>query len=112
MLENSGVIHHKQYTYLGTVPPNTFAKIGRLASAVAGLPSLEELSPTREKFARILSNEGVLQYLAQETTPKLVGWMRKPFLPMNLNHPAKTIDETFVIVYLNGDRKLSNSVQK
>ena len=112
VLENSGVIHQKQYTYLGTVPPNTFAKIGRLTTTVAGLPSLEELSPTRERFSRILSNEGVLQYLTQETTPKLVGWMRKPFLPMNLNHPAKIIDETFVIVYLNGDRNLGNPVQE
>ena len=100
VLQNAGIILDGEYTYLESVPPNTPIEIQSASSLVRSFLSLQELAGKRKKLARILASEGVLQYLPQETAPKLVGWMEKSFLPMELNNPVEAFDETFVILYL------------
>ena len=99
-LENAWLIDGEEYSYLGSIPTNTSAKIKKDFNSALVRPFPKELSGTRKQFAQILSSEVVLRYLMREEGAKLVGWLRKSFLPMELNHPVNAVDETFVILYL------------
>ena len=100
-LESAGVISNARYMHLGSIPPDTSFELNGDFAPANRLPSLQELTGKRKQFARILANEGVLQYLAADNVPKLVGWMNRSFLPMQLSQPVEASDETYVIVHLN-----------
>ena len=107
VLENAGVVYNGKYVHLGAIAPNTTVSLEGDFVPVKRLPSLQDLDGDRKQFAQILAGEGILQYLAEDKVPKLVGWMNQSFLSMKFDQPVEAIDETFVIIYLGRDEASS-----
>ena len=99
-LEKAWLMGPERYTYIGTVPPATTVKIEESPKRYNRSPLSQALVGGRRAFAQILIGEVVLRYLAQEPTPKLVGWTQTPPLPMSMDHPMNVADETLVVLYL------------
>ncbi len=99
-LENAWLMGPGRYTYIGTVPPATTVKIKESPKRYNRSPLSQALVGGRRAFAQILIGEVVLRYLAQESTPKLVGWTQTPPLSMSMDHPMNAVDETLVVLYL------------
>ena len=89
-----------RYTYIGTVPPATTVEIKESPQRYNRSPLSHALVGGRRAFAQILIGEVVLRYLAQEPTPKLVGWTQIPPSSMSMDHPINAVDETLVVLYL------------
>ena len=100
-LESAGVVYNGRYMQLGSVSPNTAVELKDDFVPVNRTPSLRGLTGKRKQFAQILASEGILQYILEDAAPKLVGWIDHSFLPMKINQPVETADETFVIMYLH-----------
>jgi hypothetical protein len=100
VLESAGVVYNGNYMHLGAIDPNTSVALEGDFTPATRLPSLQELDGNRRQFTQILAGEGILQYLAEDEVPKLVGWMNRSFLSMKFDQPVEAIDETFVIIYL------------
>ena len=103
VLESAGVIYTGSYMHLGSISANTNVELKGDFVPIRRLPALQELTGKRKHFAQILSSEGILQYLAEDEVPKLVGWTNHSFLSMELDQPIEAADETFVIMYLGRD---------
>ena len=99
-LENAWLMGPGRYTYIGTVPPATPIAIKESLKRYNRSPLSQALVGERRAFAQVLIGEVALRYLAQETTPKLVGWTQTPPLSMSMDHPMNTADETLVVLYL------------
>ena len=93
---------------LGAIAPNTSVALEGDFAPAKRLPPLRDLDGKRKHFAQILAGEGILQYLAEDEVPKLVGWMNRSFLSMKFDQPVEAIDETFVIIYLGRDEASSD----
>ena len=89
-LEDAWRVTGKQITYLGDIPLRTnpkqeteFSTAQHSFHATSKMPPDEELNDTREAFARILQQEGVLQYLMMETDLSrqsyIIGWTSRNF---------------------------------
>ena len=100
VLESAGVVYNGKYMHLGGIDPNTSVTLEGDFAPAKRLPSLQDLHGYRKHFAQILAGEGILQYLAEDEVPKLVGWMNQSFVSMKFDQPVEAIDETFVIIYL------------
>ncbi len=112
-LENSWIIKGEKAVNLGTI---TIGKDNRLPQVplneiVKKIPSTEGLTGNREKFAKILQQEGLFLYLSNPTNllntndikPRtvLIGW-HPTTIPLRQEGSNKTVEsETFVIMYLN-----------
>ena len=103
-LENAWLIGQGKYTYIGTIPPETAVEIRESPKRYDRSPLSQALAGARKAFAQILIGEVVLRYLAQEATPKLVGWTKTNPLPMSMDHPMNVVDETLVVLYLPAHR--------
>lgn len=103
-LENAWLIDQGEYPHIGTIPPATVVEIKDGPKRYNRSPLSQALVGTRKAFMGILIGEVVLRYLAQETTPKLVGWTQTPPLSMSMNHPMNAVDETLVVLYLPAHR--------
>lgn len=99
-LENAWLIGQGRYTYIGDIPPATTVEIEENLKRYNRSPLSQMLGGVRRTFVRVLIGEVVLRYLAQETTPKLIGWTQTPPLAMSMDHPVNAVDETLVILYL------------
>ena len=99
-LENAWLIDQGKYPHIGTIPPATAIEIKENPKRYNRSPLSQALVGERKAFMRILIGEVVLRYLAQELTPKLVGWTQTAPLPMSMDHPVNAVDETLVILYL------------
>lgn len=112
-LENSWIIKGEKAVKLGTI---TFGKGDKLPQVplneiVKKIPSTEGLTGNREKFAKILQQEGLFLYLSNpanllntyDIKPQtiLIGW-HPTTIPLRQEGSNKTVEsETFVIMYLN-----------
>lgn len=112
-LENSWIIQGEKAVKLGTI---TFGKDNELPQVplneiVKKIPSTEGLTGNREKFAKILQQEGLFLYLSKpenllntdDIKPRtvLIGW-HPTTIPLRQEGSNKTVEsETFVIMYLN-----------
>ena len=111
-LENAWRITDKKITYLGNVTlrygelpdskqASKFSTAQLPLRATSKIPPDEELNDTRKIFARILQQEGVLQYLAMETDlsqrPYIIGWTSQGFADIVTDRNFSTNDETLVI---------------
>ena len=103
-LENAWLIDQGAYPHIGTIPPATAIEIEENPKRYSRSPLSQALVGPRKAFMRVLIGEVVLRYLAQETSPKLVGWAQIAPLPMSMDHPANAVDETLVILYLPAHR--------
>ena len=108
VLESAGVVYNGKYMHLGRIAPNTSVALEGDFAPAKRLPPLRDLDGKRKHFAQILAGEGILQYLADDEVPKLVGWMNRSFLSMKFDQPVEAIDETFVIIYLGRDEASSD----
>ena len=108
VLESAGVVYNGKYMHLGAIDPNTSVALEGDFTPAKRLPPLQDLDGKRKHFAQILAGEGILQYLAEDEVPKLVGWMNQSFLSMKFDQPVEAIDETFVIIYLGRDEASSD----
>ncbi len=99
-LENAWLIDQGEYPHIGTIPPATAIEIKENPKRYNRSPLSQALVGERKAFMRILIGEVVLRYLAQEGSPKLVGWTQTAPLPMSMDHPVNAVDETLVILYL------------
>lgn len=108
VLESAGVVYNGKYVHLGAIDPNTSVALEGDFAPVKRLPPLQDLDGKRKHFAQILAGEGILQYLAEDEVPKLVGWMSQSFLSMKFDQPVEAVDETFVIMYLDRDEVSSD----
>ncbi len=114
-LENSWIIKGEKAVNLGTI---TIGKDNKLPQVpindiVRKIPSTEGLTGNREKFAKILQQEGLFLYLSNPTKllntddikPRtvLIGWYQGETL-FHQEKSNKTVEsETFVIMYLDGE---------
>ena len=109
-LENAWRITERDITYLGNIRLNgqgPFVTENRITTDTSinrrplKIPPDKELNDTRKAFARILQQEGVLQYLTMETDlnqqPYIIGWTSQGFTDMVTDGSANTNDETLVI---------------
>ena len=99
-LENAWLIDQGHYPHIGTIPPATAVEIEENPKRYNRSPLSQALVGPRKAFMGVLIGEVVLRYLAQEVSPKLVGWTRTSPLPVSMNHPVNAVDETLVILYL------------
>ena len=99
-LENAWLIDQGEYPHIGTIPPATAVEIEEDPKRYNRSPLSQALIGPRKAFMRVLIGEVVLRYLAQEASPKLVGWTQTSPLPMSMDHPVNAVDETLVILYL------------
>ena len=99
-LENAWLIDQGQYPHIGTIPPATAVEIEENPKRYNRSPLSQALVDERKAFMGVLIGEVVLRYLAQETSPKLVGWTQTAPLSMVMDHPVNAVDETLVILYL------------
>ena len=99
-LENAWLMGPGRYTYIGTVPPATTVEIKESPQRYNRSPLSHALVGGRRTFAQILIGEVVLRYLAQEPTPKLVGWTQTLPSSLSMDHPMNAVDETLVVLYL------------
>ncbi len=120
-LENAWIINGEKAVKLGTI---TIGKDNRLPQEllneiVKKIPPTEELAGKREKFAKILQQEGLFLYLSKpenlfntddiETQTILIGW-HQGTTPISQEGSHKTVEsETFVIVYLHDEKTGSKS---
>ena len=105
-LENAWSVTKKEITYLGNIrlkgqePFLTENGVTTNRRPVK-IPPDKELSGIRKAFARILQQEGVLQYLTNETClnqrPYIIGWTSRDFTDIATDQDANTNDETLVI---------------
>ena len=100
VLENAWLIERGNFSYLGSIRPNTAIEIKEKTHKWT-FPN-ELVGMRREEFARILVGEGLLRYLAQEDGAKLIGWLERSILPMSLNNnnPVNAADNTLVILHM------------
>ncbi len=114
-LENSWVIKGEKAVNLGTITigkDNTLPQVP-INDIVRKIPSTEGLTGNREKFAKILQQEGLFLYLSNpinllntdDIKPQtiLIGWHQGATL-FHQDESNKTVEsETFVIMYLDGE---------
>ena len=103
-LENAWLIDQGQYPHIGTIPPATAIEIEENPKRYNRSPLSQALVGDRKAFMGVLIGEVVLRYLAQEVSPKLVGWTQTSPLSMSMDHPVNAVDETLVILYLPAHR--------
>ena len=103
-LENAWLINQGQYPHIGTIPPATTVEIEENPKRYNRSPLSQALVGDQKAFMGVLIGEVVLRYLAQESTPKLVGWTQTAPLPMSMDHPVNAVDQTLVILYLPAHR--------
>lgn len=109
-LENAWRITDKNITYLGNirlkgqesfVTENRMTTDAKINRRPLKIPPDKELNDTRKAFARILQQEGVLQYLTMERNlsqqPYIIGWISQGFTDMIVDGNTNTNDETLVI---------------
>lgn len=107
-LEDAWRVTGKQITYLGDIPLPTDLKQGAELStappslhATSKMPPDEELNDTREAFARILQQEGVLQYLMMGTDLNrqsyIIGWTSRSFTDIAADGNFNVNNDTLVI---------------
>ncbi len=109
-LENAWRITNKDITYLGDIGLRAqylFGTENRIPIGVnmrrqsLKIPPDKELKDARKIFARILQQEGVLQYLTTGTNldqePCIIGWTSQEFADMVTDGSVHTNDETLVI---------------
>ncbi len=112
-LENTWIINGEKAVNLGTI---TIGKNNRLPQVplneiVKKIPSTEGLTGNREKFAKILQQEGLFLYLSNpanllntdDIKPRtvIIGW-HPTAIPLRQEGSNKTVEsETIVIMYLN-----------
>ena len=109
-LENAWRITERDITYLGNirlkeqgpfVPKNGITTDTNINRRPSKLPPDKELNDTRKAFARILQQEGVLQYLTMEKDlnqqPYIIGWTSQGFSDMVVDGNVNVNDETLVI---------------
>ena len=114
-LENAWRITNKEMTYLGNISlkeamPRDAKQTSDISAvrlplrATSRIPPDKELNDTRKAFARVLQQEGVLQYLTSRTNlsqqPYIVGWTSQGFIDIATEGNVRTDDETLVIVRL------------
>ena len=99
-LENAWLIDQGEYPHIGTIPPATAVEIQENPKRYNRSPLSQALVGDRKAFMGVLIGEVVLRYLAQEASPKLVGWTQTSPLSMSMDHPVNVVDETLVILYL------------
>ncbi len=118
-LENTWRITNEASTYLGTVTlgKNKLSSSESSNETIRKIPSLKGLDGTRKEFAKILQQEGLLQYLLHEkseliidNTPQrkvLIGWTSQLEQILAGNPKISTSEnfssngETLVIMYLD-----------
>lgn len=107
-LEDAWRVTGKQITYLGDIPLCTNPKQETELStahlplhSTSKMPPDEELDDTRETFARILQQEGVLQYLMMGTglnpQPYIIGWTSRNFTDIAAGENFNVNSDTLVI---------------
>lgn len=107
-LEDAWRVTGKQITYLGDIPLRANPKQGTERSTarlplrpMSKMPPDEELDDTREAFARILQQEGVLQYLMMETDLSrqsyIIGWTSRSFTDITTDGNFNANSDTLVI---------------
>ena len=107
-LEDAWRVTGKQITYLGDISLRTNPKQETQLSTVllplhatSKMPPDTELDDTREAFARILQQEGVLQYLMMETDLNrqsyIIGWTSRNFTDRAANGNFNGNSDTLVI---------------
>ena len=107
-LEDAWRVTGKQIAYFGDIPLRTDLKQGAELStrhlpprATPKMPPDAELNDTREAFARILQQEGVLQYLMMETDVSrqsyIIGWTSQNFTDIAADGNFNVNSETLVI---------------
>ena len=107
-LEDAWRITGKHITYLGDIPLHADPKQETERSTAhlplhptSKMPPDEELDDTREAFARILQQEGVLQYLMMETDLSrqsyIIGWTSRCFTDITTDGNFKANNDTLVI---------------
>ena len=99
-IENAWLIRGNRYTYLGDLPSGQPVEIVDDPTQQPSQPFPYALSGVRRELIQILTSEGVLRYILQETQPKIVGWVNAPLSPMRFNLPVRTSDETLILLYL------------
>ena len=118
-LENTWIIKGEKAVNLGTITIGKDNKLPQepLNEIVKKIPPTEELAGKREKFAKILQQEGLFLYLSKpenllntddiKTQTVLIGW-HPTATPIIQEGSKKTVEsETFVIMYLD-----ENDIQK
>ncbi len=114
-LENTWIIKGEKAVNLGTITIGKDHKLQQvpLNEIVKKIPSTEGLTGNREKFAKILQQEGLFLYLSKpanllntaDIKPRtvLIGWYEGETL-FHQEESNKTVEsETFVIMYLDGE---------
>lgn len=105
-LENAWSVTKKEITYLGNIRlkgQEPFLTENGMTTnrRPVKIPPDKELSGVRKAFARILQQEGVLQYLTNETClnqrPYIIGWTSRNFTDIATDQDTNTNDETLVI---------------
>ena len=109
-LESAWRIAERDITYLGNirlkeqgpfVSENGITTDTSINRRPSKLPPDKELNDTRKAFARILQQEGVLQYLMMEKDlnqqPYIIGWTSQGFSDMVVRGKVNANDETLVI---------------
>lgn len=113
-LEIAWQISGKEARYLGTITlgRNNLESSESQSRTIQKLPLYDGLSKGRLGYAKILQQEGLLQYLLEDVEVQnrkvLIGWTSQlkqvtsaiPIMPANENVNAN--DETFVIIHING----------
>ena len=111
-LENAWHFKEKDITYLGNmrlkgqepfVSGNGMPTDTRTNRRLPRIPPDKELNDTRKAYARILQQEGVLQYLTLETglsqQSYIIGWTSQAFSDMIVDGNINANDETLVIFH-------------
>ncbi|MDE0012699.1 MAG: hypothetical protein OXU36_16240 [Candidatus Poribacteria bacterium] len=105
-LETAWSVTKKEITYLGNIRlkgQEPFLTENGMTTnrRPVKIPPDKELSGVRKAFARILQQEGVLQYLTNETClnqrPYIIGWTSRDFTDIATDQDANANDETLVI---------------
>ena len=107
-LEDAWRITGKHITYLGDIPLPTnpqqeteLSTVPRPLHPTSKMPPDEELDDTREAFARILQQEGVLQYLMMGTDLNrqsyIIGWTAQHFTDIAAGGNFNVNSDTLVI---------------
>ncbi len=107
-LEDAWRVTGKQITYLGDIPIHRDPKQETKPSTerlpmhtTSRMPPDEELSDTREAFARILQQEGVLQYLMMGTDLNrqsyIIGWTSQNFTDIAADGDFDINSDTLVV---------------
>ncbi len=114
-LENTWIIKGETAVKLGTITIGKDDKLPQelLNEIVKKIPPTEELAGKREKFAKILQQEGLFLYLSKpenllntddiKTQTILIGW-HSTAIPIRQEGSNRIVDsETFVIMYLDAE---------